>query len=193
MIYTLNDLHIIGKGNERVVFLHPEDSTKVLKFAHNQVVSRMQNDIESLYFEHLARKKIDCPHIPKYFGKITTESGVALVFEKIENSDGTQPLQLDELIRGNVLNHSDVKKHLNTLFWSLFKNNIVFGDISPMNIVCKKENDGEFTFIVIDGIGSRHKSFKLWLYMHIGFYAKYKMFKQFSRLSKKIDALMKTN
>lgn len=188
--YRIDDLHIIGKGNERLVFSHPEDHRKVIKIVHNHDKSRFQNEIESLYFEHLNRKNIDCPHIPKYFGKLETERGLALVFEKIVNFDGTKAFQIDELIRKRLLSPSAIKENLRQLFWSLFKNNIVFADISQKNLVCRREEDGGFSFIIIDGIGSRHKSFKLWMYMHVGVYAKYKIYKQFARLSKKIDSLI---
>lgn len=187
------DLELIGKGNERLVLKHPEEPQKIIKLNHNQISARSQNEIEALYFDHLRQKKINSMHLPRYFGKISIEEKTGLIFEKIENDDGSPAMHLDELLRKNILTRPEIRDLLNQLYLDMLKNNIVFADVSPANIVCKKNRDGSFTFVVIDGIGSRHKSFKLWLYMHVGIYAKYKMHKQFNLLLNIVERFFARN
>lgn len=185
--YLLKGSPVIGKGNERLCFEHPDDPDKLIKIVYNGAVSRNQNDIEERYFRYLKRKKTDLRHLSDFYGKVSTDIGDGLVFEKITNPDGTLALTLEDAISKHLLSIVEIKRLIGELYRYMFHNNIVFADISTVNILCRETDNGGLSLVVIDGIGSRYNNYKLWLYVHLPFYAKYKVYKQFSKLWRIIE------
>lgn len=185
----LNSNGFVGKGNERICYVHPEDSAKVIKVQYNDKKKRNQNLIELLYYSFLVKKKTDFSHVAKFFGSVETSQGKGLVFEKVENYDNTRALSLHEVIKYNILSKDEVLELLHELYFNLKKNKIIFADVGFDNIVCKKTEDNKWSLVVIDGLGSRHTGFKLWMSMHSRFYIKYKLRRQFSKILKSCEKI----
>ena len=181
-VLELKDELFIGKGNERICFLHPKDPKKVIKVKYNNINGRNQNIIEYRYYNHLKKNKVDFSHIAKFYGSVNTDKGEGLVFERIENYDNTSVLTLADAIKEKILEYHEVKALLNELYLNIKDNQIVFTDIGFDNIVCRKNEDKSWSLVIIDGLGTRHTGFKLWLSMNSTLYARYKVYRQFSKL-----------
>lgn len=178
---------LLGKGHERLCYIHPEDATKVIKIGHKK--TRNQNELEATYYEYLARTNADLSHIAKCYGYISANNSKGLVFDRVMNSDLTQPMTFDTAIKVKVISIEYAKSLLEDLRNYLEKNCIIFADIGLGNILCPKQENGEYKLVIVDGLGARRPGFKLWLYTHIPLYARYKIKSQSKKIVNKFDQL----
>jgi len=182
---TLDESLLLGKGHERLCYIHPDDPTKVIKIAHKK--TRNQNELESKYYEHLARTNADLSHVSRCYGYIGANNSKGLVFDRVMNSDLSIPLTFDGAIKSKAFSKEYAKSLLGDLKSYLEKNCIVFADIGLGNILCPKQDNGEYKLIIVDGLGARRTGLKLWLYTHITFYARYKIKSQWKKIMEKFN------
>ena len=83
----LNLTELIGSGNERDCFIHPDNPKYCVKVTKPGVVGRRQNEIDMAYFEVLKRRNISSPHIPACHGWVETNRGKGIVVERICRPD----------------------------------------------------------------------------------------------------------
>lgn len=183
MIYLKNNKElVIGKGNERLCYMHPFEDSKVIKITYNKNKTREQNKIEYLYYRILKKRKIDFNYIPELYTKIETDAGLGLVYENIVNYDGTVPVSLDEALREKILDRDKALKLAEDLYQNFKKHGIVLGDVSMKNILYQKISPSSSKLVVVDGIGPRRNGIKFFFYIHSVIYSKYKVYKQFKIL-----------
>lgn len=148
MSLELKNENILGMGGERLCYIHPEDSTKVVKVKYNNSASRNQNLIELIYYSSLLARNVDFSHLTRFYGEVETSVGRGLVFDRVENFDKSPLLNLSQVIENKILLHDEIEILLQELQYNLRKNNIIFADIGFDNIVCKKTEDGKFSLRV---------------------------------------------
>jgi len=173
---------LLGKGHERLCYIHPEDNTKVIKIAHKELDSRNQNKVESIYYEYLYRTNADLSHIALCYGYVMANDREGLVFDRVLNSDKSIPLTFAEAIKSETISKEYAKLLLDDLKGYLRKNNIIFADVGLDNIMCSKQDNDEYKLVIVDGLGSRRPGLKLWLYTHIPLYAQYKIRIQWNKV-----------
>ncbi|RXK12365.1 hypothetical protein CP985_14515, partial [Malaciobacter mytili LMG 24559] len=79
----LQNKDLLQKGSERACYEHPFDKNKIIKIVYNQKGKNNQNDQELYYYNFLNKQNIDYNNISICYGKIDTNLGEGLVFEKI--------------------------------------------------------------------------------------------------------------
>lgn len=178
---------LIGKGNERLCYLHPEDPGRVIKIAYRKY--RDQNEIDAIYYAHLEKQGIDFSQLTRCYGWIDIDDLKGLVFERIVNHDGSSPKTLTELVLEGGIDESELDAGLNQLQGYLEKNRIIFGDVSENNILCQQDADGHYRFFIVDGLGTRHLGFKFWMQRHCSPYIRYKLKRQWAKLLRRMDML----
>jgi hypothetical protein len=94
---------IIGKGNERLCFIHPDDRSRIIKVNYKKNKSRDQNKLEFNYFKSLKKRNIDLGHIPNVYGKVQTDLGEGLVYDHIKNFDGSVSVTLYEALLNKTI------------------------------------------------------------------------------------------
>lgn len=172
---------LFAKGSERYCYLHPLDSSKLIKVVFNQKEKKSnQNNVEYKYYKYLERKKIDYFHIAQCYGWVDTNLGKGLVFEKIVNYDGSNTQSLRFCIQNKVLTKEQEEQLLDELKHYLIKNTILFADATSVNVMCQKIESNQYKLVIIDGLGTRREGFKFNLYLKIPMYKKYKILKQWN-------------
>ncbi len=190
MIDLTNALQI-GEGNERVCYGYPNDNSKVIKVTKQNVKSREQNKIDSVYYKYLENKDVDYSHLPLCYGYIKTTLGDGLIFDKISNYDGSDAYTFEYVLKHNLLKYESQKKILNDLVEYIVDNNILFIDVSLSNLMCYKDVEGKYKLVIVDGLGSRHLGLKFWFYRNFSFLTKRKIKKQMKKLYANFEELVK--
>lgn len=179
MIIELREKFLIGEGGERLVYVHPNDSKKVIKILKpNLNKHNFQNDLEFKYYSFLIKRNKDFSNITKCFGYIDTNLGKGLVFERVIDYDGKDSKYFKYYLKKHFFTEDQEKSLLNNLKNFLENNQILFIDCNTQNVFCKKISEDKYTLIIYDGLGSRRDNMKLSLYMKSKLYTKYKIKKQ---------------
>lgn len=142
---------IIGKGRDRLCYLHPGAEEQCIKIS---VTSDKQSRREIKYFNFLQRKKTDLSLISSYRGSICTDQGKGEIFDLVRDNVGKASVTLKQALLDGVTTYALVKGKLDNLKSYLKHNNIAVRDISPSNIMYKKQSQGQFDLIIVDGIGN---------------------------------------
>ena len=181
---VLKDDLLLAKGGERFCFIHPEDKLKIIKTLNPELkIHNQQNELEYIYYEYLySNHKIeDLLNIAQCFGWVDTNYGKGLMFQRILDYDGEQSKHLRYYLRNNFLSKEQEHYLLNDLKIFLEKNNVLFIDVSTVNLFCKRINENDYRLIIFDGLGGRRKGIKSTIYMKSKFYSKYKIKKQWKK------------
>ncbi len=150
----------IGKGNQRTVYSHPDDPSICIKITKpNSKVAKRRQAREIGFYKSLARRNVSFTNISKYLGKAETSLGTGYLYEKVLDCDGALSEGLENLLR-RLGPDSDASTKLiaNIQQLGIFMkdNKIIFHDYlirDNMNILCRKESDGSFTPVIVDGLG----------------------------------------
>ncbi len=188
-LLTVNDTLLLGKGNERLCYLHPDDDSKIIKIAYKHHNVRNQNKIEEIYYTYLEKKGISFGHLTHYHGTVDVEGKKGLVFDRVIDSDGSRSLTFSNIVKQKIITIEQAQVLLNDLRVYLSENKILFVDVSLNNIMCRLENDGSYRLIIVDGLGARRLGFKFWLYRHFTPYATYKVASQWKKVIKNFEHL----
>lgn len=173
-IIFIDERKILGIGNERVCFIHPDDSSKCIKINKPGVIHRNQNKIESYYLSGLKQRKIPFTHLAEFYGEIDTDRGKGLMFERILDQNGSPSIPLQQAIEQSIISTQHTNELLNELKQYLITNAIYIGDCNKDQLLVQRNGNG-MHLKVIDGLGTRRYGLKLKLLSHIPWYARYKI------------------
>ncbi|WP_025738987.1 YrbL family protein [Salinivibrio socompensis] len=188
MKLNLRESDLLGVGNERLCFVHPDVEERCVKVNKPGVVHRSQNKIEKYYFEKLKRKKVPFYHIPEYYGDVDTDYGPGLVFERVRDFDGHPSIRLDHAFKCKKISENDIIRIMSDLFLFFYKYGIYLGDINSDQILIKKDRD-KITPIVIDGLGTRRYGLKLIIISNFTVLARRKLVKKWRKLEYELGVL----
>lgn len=129
----LNENHQIAKGSERLCYLHPQDSSKIIKTIYHKLGTVDQNIIEYNYYKELNRQNIAYTHIPKCYGFVTTNKGTGLIFDNITNYDGTPAITIRNAIANQEITYEEIRASdlLNDLKATLKRIKFFFAMLQP--------------------------------------------------------------
>ncbi|EGA70892.1 hypothetical protein VISI1226_16673 [Vibrio sinaloensis DSM 21326] len=151
----LDDKLLLGQGNERECYVHPDDQALCIKVYKPDMIVRSQNSIEYFYLKYLELKKVPFTHIPKCYRWIDTNKGKGLLIERILDGDGTPSLSMIEAIQKELVTKEVAKQLLVQLGDYLIKHRICISDINVDQVLLKNVNN-QWVPMIIDGIGSRY-------------------------------------
>ena len=146
-----------------------------------------QNVLDFKYFNHLKKQMVDFSHITKCYGWVDTNHGKGLIFEKVENFDNTPIETFSYYSKHNLLDKDISLVLIQELKDYLFKNNILFVNVSLSNIFCQKISSNKFKLVIFDGLGARRTGFKFQLYLLSKLFTKYKIKKQWNKFVKNYE------
>lgn len=147
----------VGKGNQREVYVHPENPRLCIKFIVNGNFNTRHAHRESTYYKHLERRNISWELLPKYYGDVETNLGLGSVFDLICDHDGSVSKTLEYYFGSEQITekHFDgICQALNQLKEYLMKNRIITMTPKSKNIVYQQNSSGASNAIVIDNIGN---------------------------------------
>ena len=143
----------IGRGKERICYLHPYDNTKIIKVIHTSKSKQMKREL-IIYNQLKNRQNINYDHIPNFYGEVVTDRGTGYIFDVVINSDKTISKSLHYYLKSGF-SLEEFHSQLEQLKAYLFSHKILFcNDVSyEGNILVKENIDGSLRLIIIDGLG----------------------------------------
>src|SRR5215510_1233081 len=103
---------LVGQGNERSCFVHPNDPGLVIKIPRQGQRCRGQNQIDWFYLSELVRRGASFDHIPRPHGLVATSLGEGLVCERIAEPTGISSPALAVAVRLGTLDREHAEKLL---------------------------------------------------------------------------------
>lgn len=150
-LLSLKDAIIIGHGMERMCYLHPEDSGKVVKIAKENSTKNKQNLYEYQTYRYLKKYHGQLDFLSRYYGFIETDLGQGLLAECIRDSSGEVSRSiLDTLLGEYECSYDHLRFIVSEFCENLTRNNIQLFDLNPKNIVFKVEKPGSYKAVSID-------------------------------------------
>ena len=189
----LHEYLLLGQGNARYCYIHPEDSSKLIKVEKTRDAQKQQNTIDYIYYSYLKAQNVDLSSISTCYHWVETSIGAGLVFERIENFDNSPALTFEQAIIQRTISKETQEQLLNQLKSYLETNCILFVDVSLSNIMCKKVTADEWQLIIVDGLGARRLKLQFWLQRKIKIYAHFKIRKQWNVLMDNYNNLLIDN
>ncbi|WP_458525172.1 YrbL family protein [Onishia taeanensis] len=177
--------HLLGAGNERECFIHPEDPARCIKVNREGVVHRSQNRIEYYYMMSLAKRHVPFRHLPKPYGWVQTSQGPGLMFERVLNEGGTQATSLADALEQRRVSQEEAERMLDQLFEYLMEHSICLGDVNRDQVLVKETKQGRF-LVLIDGLGTRRFGIKLYLVTYFKWLARRKTSRNWHALKSKL-------
>lgn len=172
----IKDLHKIGSGDSKNVYLHPEDADKLIKVMrrdvaspdggfskHNALKRSLHQGIyrqfrrEILQFLQLCKSNyadnIFSFPMEKPFGFVKTDHGLGLVVERITGPSGNGETLSDLCEKGEF--SSKHAQALENFFNNCSELHLVFGEVNAAGILYTERRSGRPEFVLVDGIGEK--------------------------------------
>ncbi len=178
---VLKDEDLLAKGGERYCFVHPEDSTKVIKIVYTQGVHNNQNELEFNYYSLLKKRKVDFSHLVQCYNYVETNKGNGLVFDRVMDYNGQASKSFRYYLANKLISIDEQKKLLEEFRIYLEKNLILFVDTSLTNIFAQKISENKFKIVIVDGLGAKRTGIKFLMYKYSKIYTQYKIKKQWKK------------
>lgn len=150
-LLVLKDAKIIGHGMERTCYVHPDDSSKVVKIAKENRADSRHNLYEYKTYRYLKKHHGQLDFITHYYGFVETDLGRGLLAECIRDSSGEVSRSILDTLLGEYKYPYDQLRSLVSEFCdNLTRKNIQLFDLNPKNIVLKLEKPGSYKAVAID-------------------------------------------
>jgi len=151
---ALSDSDLIGiGGGRRLVYAHPDDPGLCIKVPKPGRHGELQQRREVRFYERLQKEGIPTKCLSRYLGTANTNLGVGYIYEVVRDANGQVSERFKEFIVNDHGQESDYIRIMETLEDFLFDNLILFYDIGPSNILCRKNENGSLEPVIIDGLG----------------------------------------
>lgn len=142
---------IIGRGMNKIVYYHPKDKNKCIKFSLN---NSDETDIQyEIKFRKSCKQKVEQSELlTKYFGIVETNLGRGYVFELVRDFDGELSETFETLLRRDIKSPK-VFEVLEMFKEKLFEEVMIISPIFSNNILVQKISEQEIRIRIVDGIG----------------------------------------
>lgn len=165
---TIDKADYVGIGVTRVVYLHPEDPTKILKvYVPEATPEKIRAQrwhrrfapvkrFDSNYRDVTEHTKVRARHpelrsnVCEVFGYLETNLGSAIAAERVADIDGTTSLTLSQHIERSM--PEDIIEPLKSLYAQLAEHHVRLRDSGPGNILVRRKTDG-IELVIVDGLG----------------------------------------
>ena len=151
MKLTLTEENILGRGTNKIVYYHPEDADKCIKFSLDKSdETDMQHELRfrRICKDMIARSTL----LTKYYGTVDTNLGTGHVFELVRDYDGRLSETFLELLLREKTSPA-VYKALAMFKEKLFEEQVITYKIFPDNFMIQRISAQESRIRIIDGIG----------------------------------------
>jgi hypothetical protein len=164
---------LVGDGNDRECWRHPRDRALCVKVAKPEQ-ERAQNDIDFHYGRYLARRNVHGPHLTRMHGWVCTDHGRGLVFDLVQEPDGSPSPSLLQALRDGRITHAQAVALVDEAFDWLIAHRVILADYGLNNLLVRQGADGRRHLVFVDGLGARNFGFQYWARRTFGFKARKK-------------------
>ncbi len=155
-IVQLNDGLLLGKGTKRKCFAHPNDPGLCIKISSKKGQRSAKREIR--YLKLLHRRGKSLAQIADFKGTVQTNLGTGDLYELVRDCDGRVSSNIGHYLRiGDDGITSRILEAIDDLRVYLARDLILFSDIRSDNLLARKECDGGFRLVIIDGVGDNNQ------------------------------------
>lgn len=156
----------IGSGNDRHCWRHPGNPAWCIKVAKPEQ-ERPQNEIDAHYARHLSRRGVRGIHIPRVHGWVDTDHGRGLVFDLIQEPDGSPSPTLLQAVLGGRVSPEKARDLIDEAFGWLAEQRVLLVDFGIDNLLVQTRSDGRQVLVFVDGLGARKFSWRYWFHRRL--------------------------
>jgi serine/threonine-protein kinase RIO1 len=149
----LSEQQLIGKGTRRYCYQFPGRDELCIKVPKAKKNGYLQQRREVRYYQKLYRRGVPTRLITRYHGTVETSEGTGYVYDAVRDPDGRVSRQMIEYLDQQPEHYREYLRLFKLLENYLFDNRVIFYDLSPYNILCRKTGEGRFEPYIIDGVG----------------------------------------
>lgn len=143
----------IGEGRERVCYVHPDDSSKLIKIQKGDCDTQTRRELR-LYRWLSWRRLSDYRQIPRFYGKVETNLGPGFVTDLVRDYDGRVSASLYWFF-DNGYPMEEFLPYLDELKQYLLDNQILIStDLTRSNVLLQKLDPARARLVIIDGLGN---------------------------------------
>lgn len=161
----------IAQGRMRAVYVHPNDSSLLVKVIRPEVIDQRWGSGKPWYKAHrrfmqyisymreiaeyvamYARYDMSLPFAQKVCGLVETDMGLGLVTEALRTEAGEIAPSLGSLLRDHLVT-DEVRGALEQFIEQVMTSEVIIADLHPGNIVYAHFPNGGSRFVMIDGLG----------------------------------------
>ena len=177
---VLSENHIIGKGRERTVYLHPKEKQYCIKIANEKSSRNRKAMLREI--KYLRRHQNYLKHLSKYQYTVTTNLGKGYVFDLVRDYNNCISKTLSFYIESSQIDILvDLREKIDNIFEDLLRRKAVVHDLKPHNIMVQWHSNSKYSLVIVDGFGNSD-FLKICDYFHNLAYAK--LNRKFNRLHK---------
>ena len=152
-IVELSEKELLGVGTRRSCFAYPGRPEFCIKIPKGTKNGLLQQRREVKYYKKLSKRGVPVVLITRYHGSVNTTKGVGHIYDAIRDYDGRPSRQMMDYIKQEPERKDEFVAILSELENYFFDNLVIFYDLSPYNILCRKNEAGKLEPFVIDGVG----------------------------------------
>ncbi|WP_275288092.1 YrbL family protein [Halomonas elongata] len=150
---TVDHWDIIGRGDERNCYLHPDDPSRCIKLSRKDKAKQTRRELR--YFQTLRRRGIPFTHIPEFFGIVEDEALIGFEQQLVVDDQGKLPPNVAQYLSVPLTPRqiSRFWEGLDALKAYLLTYNVVPCDLVMSNLLVIERPDAT-TVMLIDGLGA---------------------------------------
>ena len=155
-VLDLSNAVLIGKGTHKKCFVHPQDPSRCVKVAYNELGKRDLNR-EVKYLSAAYRRKHISTILPRFYGTVQTSLGEGYVVDFLKNADGTPCLSLKtwlETAEPNAQLDPLIQQAMLTLKEKIREEQVLCLAIYPENILFQKDSTGNYRPFLVNDLGN---------------------------------------
>lgn len=149
----VNKWKIIGRGDERICYLHPNDPARCIKLSRRSKAKQTHRELR--YFRYLQRRGVPFTLIPEFFGVVEDEELIGIEQQLIVDERGDSLPSLAEYLAMPLTPQqiTRFRAGLGALKAYLLAYNVVPCDLVMSNLLVNERPDIT-TVVLIDGLGT---------------------------------------
>ena len=155
-VLDLSGAVLIGKGTHKKCFVHPQDATRCVKVAYNELGKRDLNR-EVKYLSGRYRRTHVSTILPRFYGTVQTSLGEGYVVDFLKNADGTPCLSLKMWLETLVPNPQLdplIQQAMLALKQKIREEQVLCLAIYPENILFQRDADGNYRPFLVNDLGN---------------------------------------
>lgn len=155
-ILDLTHAKLIGQGTHKKCFVHPQDPSRCVKVAYNELGKRDLNR-EVKYLSGGYRRKHVSTILPRFYGTVQTSLGEGYVVDFLKNADDTPCLSLKtwlETAQENSQLDPLIDLAMQMLKRKIREEQVLSLAIYPENILFQKDNAGNYRPFLVNDLGN---------------------------------------
>ena len=149
----LVEADLIGTGTRRFCYAYPDKPEFCIKIPRQTKNGQLQQRREIKYYSRLKKRGVPTERVTRFHQVVSTSLGDGYVYDAIRDFDGECSLQLIHYLNNEPERVSEYLAMIKLLESYFFDNEVLFYDLNPYNILCRKSQDDNLEPFVIDGVG----------------------------------------